>query len=380
MDIKKIIPIIISSLNTTDTKEVLRYIKALNKENKNPLKVKELKIVIRSEFKKKKYEDKLTNKNNPLEITSSKSLLKSNFDKEWIIKDLLPAGCLTILSGRPGSFKTWMTLYFALCISDGSPVFGVFQTKKTRVLIIDEEDSGVLIKDRLKKLGIKAETEISLSIMTGFKADSEEKMDILIREVKKRKIGVVIIDSLIRIHSGDENSAKDMANLFTQISRLKKAGVTVLINHHHRKSQNSQDSDSQSMRGSVDILAALDCHMMINRNGDDLTIKQTKNRYQPEIKPFVVTPVTRGDNIEFDFKESYQNNTKQKINENAEDVLTLISQQKIPIAQVELAKLFKGTIGENKLWTILKELEESKKIQLIVKDKNKKYYTSQSAF
>lgn len=380
MDIEKIIPLIINSLNIPDAEQSLKYAKALNKESVKPLKIKELKKIIRGEFKKKKQQDKLANKNNPLEITSSKALLKTNLNKDWVIQDLLPSGCLTILSGRPGNFKTWLTIYFAICISEGISVFGVFPTKKSKVLIIDEEDSGALIKDRLIKLGIKDKTEISLSIMTGFKADNEERMNILIQEIKRRGISVVIIDSLIRIHSGDENSAKDMANLFTQISRLKKIGITVLINHHHRKSQNNQDSDNQSMRGSVDILAALDCHMMINRKGDDLIITQTKNRYKPEIKPFIITPTNEENNIIFNYKEDYKNNVQIKVSENAQNVLTAILQQEKPIAQTELAKQFKGAIGENKLWTILKELEESKKIQLIIKDKKKKYYIRNPAF
>jgi RecA-family ATPase len=379
MNIKKLIPLIINSLDTINTKSVTKDIKVINKLSDTPLKVKELQKVIRAELKKKKQQNKLINKNNPLEITSSKALLKTNFDKEWIIKDLLPADGLTILSGRPGNFKTWVTLYFAICISEGSSVFGVFKTKKANVLIIDEEDSGVLIKDRLEKLGIKKETEINLSIMIGFKADNEEKMNVLIKEIQKRNIKVVIIDSLIRIHSGDENSAKDMANLFTQISRLKKAGVTVLINHHHRKSQNNQDSDSQSMRGSVDILAALDCHMMINKKDNDLIIKQTKNRYQPEIKPFTITPTKTDNGINFDYKEGCQENIQER-NNNIEVVLSLISKQEKPIAQDELAKELEGVIGKNKLWEILKTLEETKKISPIVKEKNKKYYIRNPAF
>lgn len=381
--LRKITSDLINFLNTTDQKTVLKYIKAINQVSDNPLKSKDLKIIVRTEIRKNKTENRLANKNNPLEIVSSNYLLSSDFKTEWIIQGLLPKGSLSILSARPGRFKTWLTLYFAICISQGKSVFGMFPVKKSKVLIINEEDSNVLIKERLITLGLDKKTEISFSIMSGFKADNDENIELLIKEVKRLKIDVVIIDSLVRIHSGDENSAKDMSNLFCKISRLKKLGITVLINHHHRKGQGEQDNDNQSMRGSVDILAALDCHMMISKEGNDLKIKQTKNRYQPEIPPFKISFVKEDYKMEFIFKE-YTNGSSNvvidKQEKNKVSILSFIEQGVEPITQDIIYREFQGSIGKNNILNILKILEDEQKIKTITKDKNRKLYVKCSAF
>lgn len=383
MNIKEIIPGLVNLIDTADQKEIIKYAKAINSFSESPVKIKDLKKIIGLEIKKHKIENKLANKNNPLEIVSSKYLLKSDFKIEWIIQDLLPRGSVSILSARPGRFKTWLTLYFAICISRGESVFGIFPTKKTRVLIINEEDSKTLIKDRLLSLGLNNDTEISFSVMSGFKADNEESMNILIKEIKKRKIEVVIIDSLVRIHSGDENSAKDMSNLFYQITRLKKLGIAVLINHHHRKSQSEKDNDNQAMRGSVDILAALDCHMMIDKDGEYLRISQTKNRYKPEVPKFKISFVNEDDKMKFIFKE-YANNQSNVITEkqetNRKEILLFIEQQEEPITQDIIFQKFQGSIGKNQILLILKTLENEQIIDAITKDRNRKLYVKHSVF
>lgn len=382
MDIKKAIPSIIDLEDTTDFKKILRYLKGLNKETDHPLRTKELRRLIKNELRQRKQSEKTSLEHNPFNIQSSKSLIKSNIQQDWIIQDILAKGSITILSAKPGSFKTWLTMYFAMCIYKGESVFGVFETKKAGVLIIDEEDSAALIKDRLIKLGADKNLNINFSIMTGFKADNKEKMQVLEQELVKRKISVLIIDSLVRIHSGDENSAKDMSSLFRKISWLKKNGITVLINHHHRKGQNSQSVDNQVMRGSVDILAALDCHMMITKEGNDLILTQSKNRYKPEIKKFIVSPVQHDDKLSFVFKGYVdgQNEQDNKKLSRQDAIVSFIQASESAVTQDDLSKKFEGIIGKNALLETLKDLEKDNKIKVITENKNRKLYTKGSVF
>lgn len=382
MNIKKIIPHIIDLTDNSDFKTIVRYLKGLNQAINSPLKMGALKQLVRQEIKNRKRILKLNAKNNPLKIQSSKALITSDIHQDWIIQDILPEGSINILSAKPGSFKTWLTLYFALCISKGDPVFGVFNVKKSNVLIIDEEDSDKLIKDRLIKLGDNGDTNLSFSIMTGFMADNHENIEMLLSELIRRKIKVLIIDSLIRIHSGDENSAKDMSSLFRKISVLKEKGITVLINHHNRKGQDNQNYGNQMMRGSVDILAALECQMMIKRVGNDLIINQTKNRIQPELKPFIISPTQEEDKLNFVFKGYSEDTHNQQIKtlHQQDSVLSFIEENDSPITQEDLSKQFQGAIGKNVLLKILKTLEKEQKIIVETKEKNKKFYTINSAF
>ncbi|MDD3285690.1 MAG: AAA family ATPase [Patescibacteria group bacterium] len=382
MNTKKAISIIVGLEETNNFKTIIQHLKSLNSAVANPLKMKELRRLVRKEISERKRLSKLNTKNNPLKIQSGKELLKSNLHQEWIIQDILPEGSISIISAKPGSFKTWLTLYFAICIAKGESVFGVFKVKQSRVLIIDEEDSRALIKNRLIKLGDNGNTDINFSIMNGFMADNEEKMQILMDELKRRKIKVLIMDSLVRIHSGDENSARDMSSLFRKISILKENGITVLITHHHRKGQNNQNYDNQEMRGSVDILAALDCHMMVKKDGEDLKIKQTKNRYMPEISPFKISFVEEDKRMVFAFKEYSNglNTPTDKQDKNREAVLSFINKRDGAITQDEIYREFQGSIGKNNILTILKNLEQEQKIKIITGNKNRKLYIKGSVF
>ena len=61
----------------------------------------------------------------------------------------------------------------------------------------------------------------------------------------------------------------------------------ILFIHHHRKPQGfGQKTNSQSIRGSSDIIASLDSHLAVDRRDENLTITQTKMRLQKELKPF----------------------------------------------------------------------------------------------
>jgi predicted transcriptional regulator len=129
--------------------------------------------------------------------------------------------------------------------------------------------------------------------MTGRKI-SETYVNELLEWCEGNNTGLVIMDSLVRMHDGEENSARDIAKIFGLMRRLTSAGITLLIAHHNRKPGANGDGGSEQMRGSSDILAAIDCHIAVRRPRKDeyLTMEQTKNRYATEIDP-----------IELSFKE-----------------------------------------------------------------------------
>ncbi len=375
MKIKQILKALSDSNIIDDWRKNKNFLKSLNRICEDKMKSKELNKLIRNEFKKNKHLKDDTSNEGPLNIISSKTLMKSNIKLEWIINGLLPKGSLVILSGRPGSFKTWTTLHIAISISQGSPVFNHFETKKNRVLIIDEEDSKVIIKNRFELLGIHKDTDINLSILSGFKIDNEEHLDLLIKEIKNRKIGVIIIDSLIRIHSGDENSARDMSKVNNQLKKLVGMGIAIIINHHNRKSQNNKDDDNQAMRGSIDILAGIDSHLMIHKSSNELIIKQSKNRFNEEKKSFSVKVLKNDNNIKLQYDKEYSDNQiTNKNNVHEMEILNYISNQKIIISQSQIFNYFNGKIGKNKILTLLETLINKNQIKRITKEHGKKYY------
>src|SRR4051812_45580402 len=99
---------------------------------------------------------KLNEKNNDtikLNTERLKDLLAEQFPPEiWLVDGLVPDEGVTIISGSPGSFKTWLYMELAVKVATGKLAFGHFNTKQTGVLIIDEESGKRRLQKRFKQL------------------------------------------------------------------------------------------------------------------------------------------------------------------------------------------------------------------------------------
>ena len=212
-------------------------------------------------------------------------------DTEWIVESLIPAQGLIALSGAPGNFKSWITQSLAISVSSGAPLFDHFDTSKGSVLIIDKENNLRLIKERFTALGATDNLDIHFFNLESFDFLTEnlETVELIIGVIRDLQIKLVIIDSLIRAHKQDENSASGMAQVFEALKKIQNAGAAIIFTHHHRKqSFFNKSGASESLRGSSDILAAVDCHLAVDRVEDGIKLTQTKLRQKQAIKPFKV--------------------------------------------------------------------------------------------
>jgi RecA-family ATPase len=218
---------------------------------------------------------------------SLKDLMATDYPEQtWLAEELIPAGAMTVMSASPGSYKTWLLLSTAISVAEGTPLFGHFGVQQGRVLLIDEETGESELKNRLTKLGAKKKLPISFLSRKGFAAN-EENMSELLLDARAYKVKLIIIDTLVNIHGGDENNPGDMTEVFKQLRRLADVGITVIIAHHNRKTGSRVGNSGEEMRGSSGILAAVDCHIGVKRKGKTrrVTLEQTKNRYGEELDP-----------------------------------------------------------------------------------------------
>jgi len=228
-------------------------------------------------------------------------ILKHDFgEQQWIVDSLISKQGIAALSGNPGDYKTWVTIHIALCVSRNLPVFGKFETTQGAVLMIDEEDHLRVLKERLKSLGVNEKDGIHYFSQSGIQVDDESAREMIIEIIKDKNIKLVILDSLVRVHSQKENDAGEMATVFRGLQEIIKAGASVLFTHHHRKQLGfgSNNNPGQSMRGSSDILAAVDSHVTIEKDRDEddrLIIRQTKLRQAEALKPFQIS-ILKGEN------------------------------------------------------------------------------------
>lgn len=232
-------------------------------------------------------------------LYSLEQLMAHEFPPDvWVVEDLIPEG-VTILSAEPRSFKTWLLLDVATCVASGQPLFGTLPTTQSGILIIDEENGAKLLQQRLRLLQTEQKLPIHLMIESNFKLDAEQ-VSRAIKICQEYGVGLVMFDSLVRIHTGNENDATAMAQVFAGLRRFTKAGISVLVTHHNRKSKS--DNAALDMRGSSDILAAVDCHIAVRRDeGNRLVLTQTKLRIAPESDPMELQVVSDKERVRFEY-------------------------------------------------------------------------------
>ena len=208
----------------------------------------------------------------------------------YLVDHLIPTEAITILSGQSRSYKTYTLLDIAIAVASNKLLFGNFETSQAGVLIINEEDGERLLQQRFRQLGIQKDAglPIHVSALNDFKLEDKQVAQ-TISFCKANEITLIIIDSLIRVHSSDENSAREMSKVFAQLRKFTKAEIAVLVTQHHRKANQNSTGGASEMRGSSDILAAVDSHIAVRRDPKDrfyLTFSQEKQRYDIELEPF----------------------------------------------------------------------------------------------
>ncbi|HWY69571.1 MAG TPA: AAA family ATPase [Terriglobales bacterium] len=197
----------------------------------------------------------------------------------WLVHGLLLRGGVTLLAGSPGDGKTFLALAAARAVAMGSEWLGQ-PCENTRVLILDKENPKTVIQQRWRSI-FGGPVAGHVSIWAGWSGLGEVPGldDPRLLEFAKRG-PLLIFDSLVRFHDGDENSAAEMAPTTKKIRALANAGASVLLIHHRGK------SEINKYRGSTEILANSDIACSLSKSEADglLTLDVFKTRGTSEFK------------------------------------------------------------------------------------------------
>lgn len=214
------------------------------------------------------------------EIADIPSVLACAFaEVSWLVEGMMANGTVNVLTSEPGAGKTTTALALADAVARGVPFAGL-KTAQRPVLVLDRENSAPFIVDVLTRIGATDGAE--LRIWGGWLP--EQAPDPGSGIVTTWVLGcdpkpLIVVDSLIGFHSGDENDASETRSYLQRCRRLADMGATVLLLHHTGKGETSQD-----YRGSSDIKASADaCFKLANLGPtsrlERLRIKPFKSRF-----------------------------------------------------------------------------------------------------
>jgi hypothetical protein len=199
---------------------------------------------------------------------------------DWIADDLIPSGAITLLTGESGHYKSWLAMRLAGSAASGGQYLGR-RCKKIPVVYLDKENPVAIVRERAELLGLFDLDDLTyLRYWGGWLEEQPPGLgDFRFLEFARAAKPLMIFDSLIRFHEGEENSATEMARVMKHLRDIANAGATVVVLHHRSKSETSM------YRGSSDIKAGVDVAYQItfDQGTGLVTVKCFKNRYAKEV-------------------------------------------------------------------------------------------------
>lgn len=208
-------------------------------------------------------------------------LLKRKFDPiRWAIRDMLPEG-VSMLVGPPKVGKSWLTLQFAIAVSDGSPVWnGRASETSGEVLLLGLEDNDRRMQSRIAKLRassadltftaggtiVRAPDVSRLHYATEWPRMDQGGLDHLNRWLTEYPDArMVIVDTLGRFRPPESGRGSAYQADYAIGAALKpladRHGVAIVLVHHTRKMVAADVLDTvsgtQGLTGSVDALLLL---------------------------------------------------------------------------------------------------------------------------
>lgn len=224
-------------------------------------------------------------------------------EAQWLIEPLFELDSQVVLWGESGSGKSFVALSFATHIATGTPWLGTYPVRKTNVLYCAGEGGrGMRRRGRAAAIeyGFKSIPGLSFLEVAPRLRDPKVLAEFL-KVVKSRGAGFVVIDTLARSYTGDENSSEHMNDWLHAASLIQReTGACVMVVHHTAK--NVKKGLAPTERGSGALRGAMDTSIRVI-GGEFLTlncVKQKDDSRFPDItlqlKPVVLreaTPLTK---------------------------------------------------------------------------------------
>jgi putative DNA primase/helicase len=197
---------------------------------------------------------------------------------QWLWPGRIPLGCVSLLIGRPGAGKSYLTCEMASILSRGAewPAGTGLAPLGDTLLICAEDDPGYTIRPRLD--ACEAEPN-RVHMLTGVSITSEDQEKVvaftlgnvdIIREALQERANVklIVIDPIGSYLGGSVDAHRDneVRSVLSPLARLaSESGTAVLLVCHTRKSEASHADDAVLGSRAFTGLARSVLHLMTDR-------------------------------------------------------------------------------------------------------------------
>lgn len=197
----------------------------------------------------------------------------------FLVKPFFPSGGLCLLHGKRGIGKSMLTMALARSVAMGEPFLGMFEARKGTVVVVQLDMVESVFHDRLQ-----ADPEFycfdDWYTLTGVASVARATPKTpWVEAIVAVQPDLIIIDTLRKAHSWDENSSDTPARFYAKLRELFGFTAVVMI-HHDRKSQSDSSGleAAESFRGSGAWLDDVDCGLHVVKKRGALELEFSKLR------------------------------------------------------------------------------------------------------
>lgn len=249
------------------------------------------------------YENKGKKQPKEAETMSIKAFLDKSTDVEWLVYPFFSKPSLGFIVGLPESLKSWLAIDLAIELSRGGMWAGKWQTKRSRVLYIDQERAVSETQRRFKALmaekGLSKEDlagQLYVDCSSHRKIDLDVSYEALKNEINQIRPDIIIMDSFVTIHSKSENDRMEIQKVMDRLKLIREQFncTTVFINHESKAAYQDQVDNippsAGRMVGSIGVVAAADSQITVKKlTSNSASVYHTKNSLANKAENFVVT-------------------------------------------------------------------------------------------
>lgn len=188
---------------------------------------------------------------------------------KWLIKDIIPNEALVFISAPPKEGKSLFALYTSICLAKKSRFLGIYPVRRAKVLYCSLEDHRSETKARARAFlkGRRFPRNLYLSNANVITLPVEFQR--LEKDIDILKPGVVVIDTLRRTHSLEENSSSDMSPILNKLRDLiRQYKITIIVIHHAGHKIEDFNKSGDWLRGTSDLDASWEVLIGLKRLAD----------------------------------------------------------------------------------------------------------------
>ncbi len=235
-------------------------------------------------------------------VLSIADLLTPPKRPDYLVDSMLRTPGLSCFYGVPGDLKSMFLMDLAVCVASGGPWLeplpqvgagGAYPVKQGAVLWLDMDNGQNRLQERFGALcrarGVDIAPLHAISFPRPvFDASKPEEAELLAEQIGELGAVFCVVDNLGTVSGGRDENASQMIDVMANLRWVtEKTGAHLATIHHARKGIGTGKArEGDRLRGHSSIEASLDLAILIERAGDDLTVKSTKTRDDP-ISPFV---------------------------------------------------------------------------------------------